>query len=77
MPRPPHTRFPRRRRSTAGIEAAPGSDIPIASMADDIVFAVNIPEHAPSPGHAAFSIPVRSSSESCPRDHDPTASNMS
>ena len=50
------------RGSTAGIDAAPGMDIPIASMADAIVLAVNMPEQAPSPGHATRSMPSRSSS---------------
>ena len=45
-----------RRRSTAGAEAEPGKDRPIASPIDDIVLAVNIPPHAPSPGHALRSI---------------------
>ena len=51
----------RLRLSTAGIEAAPGIDIPIASIAEAIVLAVNIPEQAPSPGHAALSISMSSS----------------
>ena len=41
-----------RRESIAGAEAEPGNDNPSASPIDDIVFAVNIPPHAPSPGHA-------------------------
>ncbi len=45
-----------RRRSTAGGEALPGNDIPIASPIAAIVFAVNMPAHAPSVGHALRSI---------------------
>ena len=36
--------------------ADPGSDSPRASPIDDIVLAVNMPPHAPSPGHAVRSI---------------------
>ena len=42
---------------------------------DDIVLAVNIPPHAPSPGHAAFSIAVSSSGVIVPAAHAPMASN--
>ena len=44
------------RASTAGTEAEPGSDMPIASPTDAMVFAVNMPAHEPAPGHAFFSI---------------------
>ena len=64
-----------RRRSTAGGDALPGSDIPIASPTDAIVFAVNIPAHEPSVGHARFSISPSSFSVSVPAAHAPTASN--
>ncbi len=50
-----------RRRSTAGGDAEPGSDMPIASAIDAIVFAVNMPAHEPSSGrHAARSRRARS-----------------
>ena len=45
-----------RRRSTAGGAADPGSESPIASPTVAMVFAVNMPPHAPSPGHIARSI---------------------
>jgi hypothetical protein len=47
---------PSRRRSTAGGEAEPGSDIPIASAAQAMVLAVYMPPQAPSPGQMARSI---------------------
>ena len=59
------------------MEDAPGMDMPIASIADDIVFAVNMPEHAPSPGHATRSIAMSSSSESSPVENAPHASYIS
>ena len=68
---------PSRRRSTAGGAAEPGSDIPIASAADAIVFAVYIPPQAPSPGQIALSIRLTSSSLINPRAQAPTASNAS
>ena len=40
----------------AGFDELYGRDIPIASIADDIVFAVYIPPHAPAPGHALLII---------------------
>ena len=61
--------------SIAGADALPGRLIPNASAIDDMVFAVNIPPHAPSPGHAAFSMSVSSSSVMVPAAHAPTASN--
>ena len=64
-----------RLRSIAGADADPGKLIPIASAIDDIVLAVNMPPHAPSPGHAARSISVSSSSVIVPAAHAPTASN--
>ena len=64
-----------RRRSTAGGDALPGSDIPIASPTDAIVFAVNIPAHEPSVGQARISISPSSFSVNVPAAHAPTASN--
>ena len=66
---------PSRLRSIAGAEAVPGRLIPSASAIDDIVLAVNMPPHAPSPGHAAFSMSLSSSSVMVPAAHAPTASN--
>ena len=57
---------PSSRRSTAGIDAAPGTDMPSASMAEAIVLAVNIPAQAPSPGQATRSINSRSSRDMLP-----------
>ena len=48
--------------STAGSDDAPGSAIPMASMVEDMVLAVNIPPHDPAPGHAAHSISFKSES---------------
>ena len=45
-----------RRASIAGGDAVPGNDMPIASAIELIVLAVNMPPHAPSPGHALRSI---------------------
>ena len=64
-----------RRLSTADGDDEPGSDIPIASEALAIVFAVYIPPHVPALGQAAFSIRSRSSSDIKPRALAPTASN--
>ena len=64
-----------RRRSTAGGDAVPGSDMPIASAIELIVLAVNMPPHAPSPGHALRSISPSSSSVIVPSAQAPTASN--
>ena len=68
---------PSRRRSTAGGAAEPGNDIPIASAADAMVFAVYIPPHAPSPGQIARSMRSTSSSLIRPRAQAPTASKAS
>ena len=65
------------RRSTAGMDAAPGIDIPRASIAEAMVLAVNIPAQAPSPGQATRSIASRSSRLIWPRAWRPTASYMS
>ena len=64
-----------RRRSTAGGDAEPGNAMPIASAIDDIVFAVNMPAHEPSVGHARRSISPSSFSVIVPAAHAPTASN--
>ena len=64
-----------RRRSTAGGEAEPGNEIPSASPIDDIVLAVNMPPHAPSPGHALRSIAPNSSGVIVPAAQAPIASN--
>ena len=64
-----------RRPSIAGGDAVPGSDMPIASAMELIVLAVNMPPHAPSPGHALRSISPSSSSVILPSAHAPTASN--
>jgi hypothetical protein len=39
----------------AGVDDDPGSERPIDSIAVAMVFAVNIPPHAPAPGHACLS----------------------
>ena len=50
--------------SSAAMVEEYGRLMPIASMADDIVFAVNIPPQAPAPGQARRSTSSRSASES-------------
>ena len=64
-----------RRRSTAGADAEPGSDMPSASPIDAIVLAVNMPAHEPSVGQACISISPSSFSVMVPAAHAPTASN--
>jgi hypothetical protein len=64
-----------RRRSTAGAEDEPGSDIPSASAADAIVLAVNIPAQEPSVGHALRSMAASPASSSVSAACAPTASN--
>ena len=64
-----------RRESTAGGDALPGKLMPSASATLDIVFAVNIPPHAPSPGQASRSISPSSDSLILPAAHAPIASN--
>ena len=66
---------PSRRASIAGGDAVPGRLKPIASAIELIVLAVNMPPHAPSPGHALRSISSSSSSLIVPAAHAPTASN--
>ena len=64
-----------RRLSIAGGEAVPGRLMPSASAMELMVLAVNIPPHAPSPGHAARSISPSSSCDIVPAAHAPIASN--
>ena len=63
--------------STAGMEAAPGRDIPRASMAAAMVLAVNSPAQEPSPGQARSSSSVSSWLGRTPLEWAPTASNTS
>ena len=59
LARPRHRRRGRRRgggRRSAGGDAEPGMLMPSASPIELIVLAVNMPPHAPSPGHALRSI---------------------
>ena len=49
--------------------------MPIASMAEDIVFAVYMPPQEPMPGQALRSMPSRSSCDMAPALQAPTASN--
>ena len=64
-----------RRRSTAGAEELPGSDIPMASATEAMVLAVNMPAHDPSVGQALCSISDSSSSDRASTALAPTASN--
>ena len=59
------------RASTAGMEDAPGSDSPSASIADAIVFAVYSAAHEPGPGQATRSRAMRSSREVVPAENSP------
>ena len=61
----------------AGGAALPGRDIPSASAALAIVFAVYMPPQAPSPGQMARSMMSTSSRLIRPRAQAPTASNAS
>ena len=61
--------------SSAAIVEEPGRLMPIASNAEDIVFAVYIPPHAPAPGIAFLSIASSSSFGSRPASNWPRASN--
>ena len=47
----------------ASVEPLPGSDSPSASVRQFIEFAVNMPEHEPQVGQAAFSMALTSESE--------------
>ena len=49
--------------------------MPSASNDDDIVFAVYMPPHAPTLGHALRSMPSKSSFAILPAANAPTASN--
>ena len=60
--------------SMADIVDEPGRLIPMASMAEDMVLAVNIPPQAPAPGQAVFSISMSSSRGSLPATCWPRAS---
>src|SRR5262249_16352870 len=53
----------------------PSKLIPNASKEEDIVLAVYIPPHAPTVGHAFFSMPSKSSCDILPAMKAPTASN--
>ncbi|CAH0167025.1 hypothetical protein SRABI91_01098 [Rhodococcoides fascians] len=68
---------PSRRRSGAGGEALPGNDIPMASAALAMVFAVYMPPQAPSPGQMARSMVSTSARDISPREQAPTASKAS
>ena len=61
--------------SSAAIVEECGRLMPIASKADDIVFAVNIPPHEPAPGHARRSTSRSSPASMRPALNSPTASN--
>ncbi len=63
--------------SSAGTMAEPPGEIPRASNAQAIVFAVNWPPQAPAPGLATFSISSSSSSVILPAAWAPTASKTS
>ena len=63
-----------RRRSTAGADELPGSDMPRASATDAMVLAVNMPAHDPSVGQALCSMRLSSSSERASTAWAPTAS---
>ena len=69
--------FAKRNRSayTAGIVPLPGSAMPIASLRQDMEFAVNMPEQEPQPGQALFSQKSSSSCVAFPALNAPTASN--
>ena len=58
----------------AGSEELYGSDIPNASIAEAMVFAVYIPPHAPAPGQALFITHLNWSSDIFPETFSPQAS---
>ena len=60
---------------TASAVAQPGRLMPIASVTQAMVFAVNIPWHDPGPGQAHISSSARSASDISPFFTFPTASN--
>ena len=51
---------------SAGLDELNGKLIPSASIAEDIVFAVYIPPHAPGPGILFLIMPLYSSSDILP-----------
>src|SRR5690606_3617374 len=59
----------------AGVEELKGNDIPKASIADAIVFAVYIPPQAPAPGQALCITSWNSDSSIVPATFCPYASN--
>ncbi len=61
--------------SSAAMVDEPGRLIPNASMAEDIVLAVNIPPQEPAPGQALRSTARSSASSILPAACSPTASN--
>ena len=62
--------------SSFAIVEEKGRLIPIASKAELIVLAVNIPPQEPVPGHALFSISLSSFAEIFPAEYSPTASKL-
>ena len=66
-----------RLRWMAGGAAEPGSDMPMASAAEAMVFAVYIPPQAPSPGQTARSMASTSFWDMVPARQAPTASKAS
>ena len=63
------------RPSSAGTIEDPAGEMPSASNAIAIVFAVNCPPQAPAPGEATSSSSCSSSSLILPDANSPTASN--
>ena len=61
--------------SSAAIVDENGSDIPTASTEDDMVLAVYMPPHAPTPGSAFRSMHSKSSFDILPAVYAPTDSN--
>ncbi len=61
--------------SSAAIVEEKGSDMPTASTEEDIVFAVYMPPHAPTPGSAFLSMHSKSSRDILPEENAPTDSN--
>src|SRR5258708_18796152 len=61
--------------SSAAIVDELGSDMPTASTDEDIVFAVYMPPHAPTPGSAFLSMHSKSSFDILPAVQEPTDSN--
>ncbi len=61
--------------SSAAIVEEYGSDMPTASTDEDIVLAVYMPPHAPTPGRALRSMHSKSSFDIFPAVKEPTDSN--